>query len=146
MWTNDCIFNLAKPIIWRLILRPIAIRKSLFICPFHPAMNIHRGWDKSPSLSIIFGLSSKTQWLSGLYYADFISFYSPTQLCGGGTTKSNSNELPISVPLSNCYSSSIDKTDKKASCGTSTDPMAFIRFLPAFCFSRSLRFREMSPP
>ncbi|MDB8646615.1 peptide deformylase, partial [Streptococcus australis] len=23
-----------------------------------------------------------------------------TQLCGGGTTKSNSNELPISVPLS----------------------------------------------
>ncbi|MDU6758626.1 MAG: hypothetical protein E6444_04270, partial [Streptococcus parasanguinis] len=33
---------------------------------------------------------------------DFISFYSPTQLCGGGTTKSNSNELPISVPLSFC--------------------------------------------
>ena len=59
-----------------------------------------KGWDKSPSLSIVFGLSSKTQWLSGLYYADFISFYSPTQLCGGGTTKSNSNELPISVPLS----------------------------------------------
>ena len=59
-----------------------------------------RGWDKSPSLSIVFGLSSKTQWLSGLYYADFISFYSPTQLCGGGTTKSNSNELTISVPLS----------------------------------------------
>ena len=59
-----------------------------------------RGWDKSPSLSIVFGLSSKAQWLSGLYYADFISFYSPTQLCGGGTTKSNSNELTISVPLS----------------------------------------------
>ena len=55
-----------------------------------------RGWDKSPSLSIVFGLSSKMQWLSG----HFISFYSPTQLCGGGTTKSNSNELPISVPLS----------------------------------------------
>ena len=48
----------------------------------------------------VFGLSRKTQWLSGLYYADFISFYSPTQLCGGGTTKSNSNELSISVPLS----------------------------------------------
>ena len=57
-------------------------------------------WDKSPSLSIVFGLSSKTQWLSGLYYADFINFYSPTQLRGGGMTKSNSNELPISVPLS----------------------------------------------
>ena len=62
-----------------------------------------RGWDKSPSFSIVFGLSSKTQWLSGLYYADFISFYSPTQLYGGGTTKSNSNELPISVPLSFSY-------------------------------------------
>ena len=48
----------------------------------------------------VFGLSRKTQWLSGLYYTDFISFYSPTQLCGGGTTKSTSNELPISVPLS----------------------------------------------
>ncbi|WP_333492080.1 hypothetical protein [Streptococcus parasanguinis] len=45
-------------------------------------------------------MSSKTQWFNGLYYADLISFYSPTQLCGGGTTKSNSNELPISVPLS----------------------------------------------
>ena len=32
------------------------------------------GWDKRPSLSIVFGLSSKTQWLSGLYHADFISF------------------------------------------------------------------------
>ena len=34
----------------------------------------YRGWDKSPSLDIVFGLSSKTQWLSGLYYADFISY------------------------------------------------------------------------
>ena len=68
-----------------------------------------RGWDKSPSLSIVFGLSSKTQWLSGLYYADFISFYSPTQLCGGGTTKSNSNELPISVPLSFIDGRNIDQ-------------------------------------
>ena len=71
---------------------------------FNWEMNIpiyqYRGWDKNPSLSIVFGLSSKTQWLSGLYYADFISFYTPTQLCEGGTTKSNSNEIPISVPLS----------------------------------------------
>ena len=59
-----------------------------------------KGWDKSPGLSIVFRLSSKTQWLSRLYYADFISFYSPTQLCGDGTTKSNSNQLPIPVPLS----------------------------------------------
>ena len=74
-----------------------------------------RGWDKSPSLSIVFGLSSKTQWLSELYYADFISFYSPTQLCGGGTTKSNSNELPISVPLSSFFSNeeTMEKWDNK---------------------------------
>jgi len=30
--------------------------------------SIWRGWDKSPSLLIVFGLSSKTQWLSGLYH------------------------------------------------------------------------------
>ena len=51
---------------------------------------------------------ARPQWLSGLYYADFISFYSPSQLCGGGTTKSNSNELPISVPLSSGLLSQIN--------------------------------------
>ena len=30
--------------------------------------------------------------------------------------------------------------------GTSTLPMVFIRFLPSFCFSSSLRLRVMSPP
>ena len=75
-----------------------------FLDPTSLSYSKKRGWDKSPSLSIVFGLSSKMQWLSGLYYADFISFYSPTQLCGGGTTKSNSNELPISVhSLDNSY-------------------------------------------
>ena len=34
----------------------------------------------------------------------------------------------------------------KASCGTSTRPTIFIRFLPSFCFSSSLRLRVMSPP
>ncbi len=33
-----------------------------------------------------------------------------------------------------------------ASCGTSTRPIVFIRFLPSFCFSSSLRLRLMSPP
>ena len=33
-----------------------------------------------------------------------------------------------------------------ASCGTSTRPTIFIRFLPSFCFSSSLRLRVMSPP
>ena len=37
-------------------------------------------------------------------------------------------------------------TARKASCGTSTPPTCFIRFLPFFCFSSSLRLREMSPP
>lgn len=44
------------------------------------------------------------------------------------------------------FGSSVDSAATKASCGTVTDPMAFIRFLPAFCFSSSLRLREMSPP
>ena len=34
----------------------------------------------------------------------------------------------------------------KASCGMLTRPMLFIRFLPSFCFSSSLRLRVMSPP
>ena len=37
-------------------------------------------------------------------------------------------------------------TDRKASWGTSMRPTCFMRFLPAFCFSSSLRLREMSPP
>ena len=38
------------------------------------------------------------------------------------------------------------RTARKAFWGTSTEPMRFMRFLPAFCFSSSLRLREMSPP
>ena len=34
----------------------------------------------------------------------------------------------------------------EGSWGTSTLPMAFMRFLPSFCFSSSLRLREISPP
>src|SRR5205085_1001226 len=37
-------------------------------------------------------------------------------------------------------------TARNASCGISICPTAFMRFLPSFCFSRSLRLREMSPP
>ena len=33
-----------------------------------------------------------------------------------------------------------------ASWGTSTRPTIFMRFLPSFCFSSSLRLRVMSPP
>src|SRR5207253_2233156 len=42
--------------------------------------------------------------------------------------------------------SSTLSTARNASCGISTDPTDFIRFLPSFCFSRSFRLREMSPP
>ena len=37
-------------------------------------------------------------------------------------------------------------TARKASCGTSTPPTCFMRFLPFFCRSSSLRLRVMSPP
>ena len=40
----------------------------------------------------------------------------------------------------------VDRAATKASCGTSTRPMVFIRFLPSFCRSSSLRLRVMSPP
>ena len=58
-----------------------------------------RGWDKSPSLSIVFWIVEQdavVEWASTLISSAFTA----PQLCGGGTTKSNSNELPISVPLS----------------------------------------------
>ena len=41
---------------------------------------------------------------------------------------------------------SSSSTARKASCGTSTTPSCFMRFLPSFCFSSSLRLRLMSPP
>ena len=44
------------------------------------------------------------------------------------------------------HQSSTLRIARKASCGTSTVPICFMRFLPAFCFSSSLRLREMSPP
>ena len=37
-------------------------------------------------------------------------------------------------------------TARNASCGISTLPTCFMRFLPSFCFSSSLRLRDMSPP
>src|SRR5690606_18031486 len=40
----------------------------------------------------------------------------------------------------------VDSAEMNASWGTSTRPTIFIRFLPSFCFSSSLRLRLMSPP
>ena len=38
------------------------------------------------------------------------------------------------------------RAEMNTSPGTSTRPIAFIFFLPSFCFSSSFRFRVMSPP
>ena len=48
--------------------------------------------------------------------------------------------------LSFFVSTSPESAAMNASWGTSTRPTIFMRFLPSFCFSRSLRLREMSPP
>lgn len=42
--------------------------------------------------------------------------------------------------------SPVFSTLMKASCGMLIFPMDFMRFLPSFCFSRSLRLRVTSPP
>ena len=44
------------------------------------------------------------------------------------------------------FSSPSSSTARKASCGTSIRPTCFIRCLPFFCCSSSLRLRLMSPP
>src|ERR1044072_3907621 len=42
--------------------------------------------------------------------------------------------------------SSVDSAATKASCGTSTRPTIFIRFLPSFCSSSSWRWGVLPPP
>ncbi len=48
--------------------------------------------------------------------------------------------------LMGSQSASDFNTERKALWGMLTCPIIFMRFLPFFCFSRSLRFREISPP
>lgn len=50
------------------------------------------------------------------------------------------------LPLSLALAPSEESAAMNASWGTSTRPTIFIRFLPSFCFSSSLRLRVMSPP
>ncbi len=63
----------------------------------------------------------------------------------GRVARSNRGLLFAAERNARHYSSTL-RIAMKASCGTSTEPMAFMRFLPSFCFSSSLRLREMSPP
>jgi hypothetical protein len=49
-------------------------------------------------------------------------------------------------PACSYFFPSSSSTARNASCGTSTWPTCFMRFLPAFCFSSSLRFLVTSPP
>src|SRR5207247_2847489 len=44
------------------------------------------------------------------------------------------------------YSCPTFRIARNASCGISTRPTRFMRFLPSFCFSSSLRLRVISPP
>jgi hypothetical protein len=53
------------------------------------------------------------------------------------------SQLRYLARLSACV---VDRAATNASCGTSTRPIVFIRFLPSFCFSSSFRLRVMSPP
>jgi hypothetical protein len=52
----------------------------------------------------------------------------------------------VSGPGDRVAQSSRRSAEMNASWGISTRPIDFMRFLPSFCFSSSLRFRVMSPP
>ena len=52
----------------------------------------------------------------------------------------------IASPFSTCRVRQFFSTARNASWGTSTRPTCFMRFLPSFCLSSSLRLRVMSPP
>ncbi len=64
---------------------------------------------------------------------------------GGSSTRcrwtAGSSAVGVAVIAQSTWS-----TARNASCGISTLPTCFMRFFPSFCFSRSLRLREMSPP
>lgn len=50
------------------------------------------------------------------------------------------------LPATRAGHQSILSTARNADWGTCTEPIWRMRFLPAFCFSSSLRLREISPP
>lgn len=63
------------------------------------------------------------------------------------SVRSNTLLLLLLLPAAQSLASrSILSTAMKASCGTSTLPSAFMRFLPSACFCSSFFLRLMSPP
>ena len=82
----------------------------------------------------------------------------PQQVCGGRCSHGGIDGRVINERLAACGlgrlahffcslpSTSPESAAMNASCGTSTRPTIFMRFLPSFCFSSSLRLRLISPP
>ncbi len=79
-----------------------------------------------PILSPLIGTLAKTTW---------------TNCTNCGEKSGNNTSLCCSK-----RGQSIFNTARNADCGTSTLPIWRMRFLPFFCFSSSLRLREISPP
>ncbi len=59
---------------------------------------------------------------------------------------SDADRLDAAGHFLEAVDSLVESAATNASWGTSTRPTIFIRFLPSFCFSSSLRLRVMSPP
>src|SRR5438105_7329489 len=55
-------------------------------------------------------------------------------------------ERYVQIEIVNAFHQSRLSTAINASCGISTLPTRFSRFLPSFCFSSNFRFRVTSPP
>ena len=74
------------------------------------------------------------------YHVVFAGF---TGASTAGLWVGNSYQKGVNIFQMSLFSFS---TAMKASCGTSTLPIAFIRFLPLACFFSSFFFLEISPP
>src|SRR6185437_3639067 len=67
----------------------------------------------------------------------------------GTGNKCKAARAALSIPCSSVARSrylSTLRTARKASCGISTRPTCFMRFLPSFCFSSNFFLRLTSPP